>query len=181
MATTDLTGELVRLRAPQMEDAQRMTELLQDASVTQHLDHWALPPYTIDKALGWITTDSPAAIEWAIECRSDGAYIGNTGLNRIDELNRRCSWGIWIGPPERWGHGYGTEACRLAVRYAFSELRLEKVTLEVYAGNERARRAYLRAGFVSEGVRRRHHWNGSELVDVEEMAVFADSPLYAGS
>ena len=88
-------------------------------------------------------------------------------------------WGIWIGPPQRWSHGFGTEACRLAVGYAFNQLAMEKVSLDVYQGNDRARRSYEKAGFASEGLLRRHLWLDGHFVDVEVMAVFRDHPLYA--
>jgi RimJ/RimL family protein N-acetyltransferase len=110
---------------------------------------------------------------------ADGAYIGGTGLHDIDHHNRHCAWGIWIGPPQRWGRGYGTEACMLSVEYAFRHLAMEKVSLHVYEGNDRARRSYEKAGFVSEGTLRRHFWRDGELIDVEMMAAFRDNPLYA--
>ena len=175
----DMIGRLVRLRATRLLDAPRMTELLGDPRVVEHLDHWSRPPYTEATARAWLTTDTPSAIHWAIECRDDSGFIGNTGLHDIDHQNRHCSWGIWIGPPERWGRGYGTEACMLAVEYAFRQLAMEKVMLQVYAGNQRARRVYHKAGFTSEGVLSRHHWSDGQLIDVELMAVFADDPRYA--
>jgi len=175
----DITGSLVRLRALRADDAPRMAELLADPRVVEHLDHWSRPPYSEARAAQWVTAALPDTIHWAIECREDGAYIGNTGLVTIDHHNRHCAWGIWIAPPERWGRGYGTEACMLAVEYAFSELAMEKVTLELYAGNARGRGAYAKAGFTTEGMLRRQHWSGGGLVDVEIMAVFRDNPLYA--
>jgi RimJ/RimL family protein N-acetyltransferase len=176
----DITGRLVRLRAVRVQDATRMAELLADPLVVEHLDQWSRPPYTEDMAMAWLTTDTLATVRWAIETCDDGAYIGNTGLHGIDHLNRHCSFGIWIGPPALWGRGYGTEACMLAVEYAFTQLAMEKVLLEVYAGNQRGRRAYEKAGFTTEGMLRRHHWNGGRLVDVAVMAVFADDQLYTG-
>ena len=67
----------------------------------------------------------------------------------------------------------------LAVEYAFRHLAMEKVCLYVYAGNDRARHVYEKAGFVSEGTQRRHFWRDGELIDVELMAVFSDNALYA--
>ncbi len=61
----------------------------------------------------------PDELHWAIECIDDGAFLGTTGFHGIDHRNRHCGWGIWTGPPDRWGHGYGTEACMLSVEYAF--------------------------------------------------------------
>jgi RimJ/RimL family protein N-acetyltransferase len=100
-------------------------------------------------------------------------------LHQINHRNRNCEWGIWIGPPERWNQGFGTEACRLAVGYAFDHMAMEKVSLDIYEGNDRARRAYQKAGFATEGILRRHYWLGGRLVDVEIMSVFRDHPLYA--
>jgi RimJ/RimL family protein N-acetyltransferase len=176
----DITGKLVRLRALRAEDAAPMAHLLADPRVVANLEHWAQPPYTVEQASAWLAAELPGTVRWAIESLEDGAYIGNTGLDSIDHHNRHCSWGIWIGPPERWGRGCGTEACILAVEYAFRHLAMEKVCLYVYAGNDRARRVYARAGFGSEGTCRRHFWRDGELIDVEMMAVFSDNPLYAG-
>jgi RimJ/RimL family protein N-acetyltransferase len=53
------------------------------------------------------------------------------------------------------------------------------VSLDVYEGNERGRRAYEKAGFVREGLLRRHMWLDGRLRDVEIMSVFRDHPLYA--
>jgi len=59
--------------------------------------------------------------------------------------------GIGIGDRDDWSKGYGTDAMKLAVRYAFLELNLHRVTLGVFEHNPRARRAYEKAGFVLEG------------------------------
>jgi RimJ/RimL family protein N-acetyltransferase len=175
----DVTGRLVRLRARRAEDAPAVAELLADRRVVANLAQWSHGPYSVEQARTWLTTETPDAVLWAIECIADGVLLGTTGFHAIDHRNRHCGWGIWIGPPERWGHGYGTEACMLSVEYAFRYLAMEKVCLDVYAGNDRARRAYEKAGFVSEGINRRHYWRDGELIDVEMMAVFRDHPLYA--
>ncbi len=174
----DVTGRLVRLRATRVDDAPAIAELLADPRVVANLAQWSHGPYTVDKAREWVTTTTPDQLHWAIECIADGAFIGATGFHGIDHRNRNCGWGIWIAPPDRWGKGYGTEACTLSVEYAFQFLAMEKVWLDVYAGNEGAKRAYEKAGFVSEGIRRRHYWRDGELIDVEIMAVFRDHPLY---
>lgn len=175
----DITGRLVRLRARRLEDAPAIAECLADPRVVANLAQWSHGPYSLEQARDWTMTTAPGEVQWSIECNADGAFIGATGLHAIDHRNRHCSWGIWIGPPERWGHGYGTEACMLAVEYAFRYLAMEKVWLYVYAGNDRGRRAYVKSGFTSEGIRRRHYWRDGELIDVEMMAVFRDNPLYA--
>jgi RimJ/RimL family protein N-acetyltransferase len=175
----DVTGQLVRLRPLRPEDAPAIAAALADPRVVANLAQWAHGPYSVEQARTWTATTSPNEVHWAIDCLADDAFIGTTGLHAIDHRNRHCGWGIWIGPPERWGHGFGTETCMLAVEYAFRYLAMEKVWLYVYAGNDRARRSYEKAGFTTEGIRRRHYWRDGQLIDVEMMAVFSDNPLYA--
>jgi RimJ/RimL family protein N-acetyltransferase len=67
----------------------------------------------------------------------------------------------------------GTEATRLIVGYGFEMLRLHRISLEVYAFNPRARRAYEKVGFVAEGVLRDALlWDG-ERVDATVMSILA--------
>jgi RimJ/RimL family protein N-acetyltransferase len=177
----EISGELVKLRAFREADAEPMAEALRDPAVTQWLDSWAWGPYSLYDAQEFIRQRGPDTTTWAIECVEDGALIGSTGLHALDFRNRHCQWGIWIGPPTRWGKGYGTEACRLSVRYAFQALGMEKVYLYVYEGNERGRRTYEKAGFQVEGTLPRHHWHLGRLITAYLMAAYRDHPLYSPS
>jgi RimJ/RimL family protein N-acetyltransferase len=53
------------------------------------------------------------------------------------------------------GKGYGTEAVKLLLKFAFNDLNLNKVYLKVFQNNERAIKCYLKAGFVKEGLLRK--------------------------
>src|SRR5438477_214806 len=67
--------------------------------------------------------------------------IGVAGLHSINQKDRHAAFGISIGEKEEWGKGYGTEATRLIVGYAFETLNLNRVWLHVHAHNERGIRA----------------------------------------
>jgi RimJ/RimL family protein N-acetyltransferase len=62
--------------------------------------------------------------------------------------------GIGIGDRELWGKGYGTEAMKLMLRFAFQELNLRRVSLNTFEYNPRAVHSYEKAGFVHEGCER---------------------------
>ena len=177
----DLIGERVRLRGLRPEDAAPMARLLADPEVSRGLGGWARRPYSEATAAAFITAETSSADSfiWAIEALEDDELVGTTGLHDLEHVNRNCGWGIWIGPSQRWGRGYGTEACTLCVGYAFWELGMAKVWLSVYEGNDRARRCYEKAGFRVEGVRRRQLWREGRWHDETLMAVFADDPRYA--
>jgi len=87
---------------------------------------------------------------FAIEA-SDGTYIGNIGLHDIQSENRRALLGIIIGERAYWGQGYGTDAIRAMLGWAFGYLNLNRISLTVYEYNERAIRCYEKSGFRHEG------------------------------
>jgi RimJ/RimL family protein N-acetyltransferase len=59
--------------------------------------------------------------------------------------------GLGIGDTEYWSKGYGTDSMHVLLRFAFTELNLQRVTLSVFEYNPRAIRSYEKAGFRHEG------------------------------
>jgi RimJ/RimL family protein N-acetyltransferase len=72
--------------------------------------------------------------------------IGSCQLHSIHDGSAELQ--IRIGEPAAQGRGLGSEAVRLLLHHAFSELRLRQVTLHVLASNERALAVYRRTGFA---------------------------------
>ena len=91
--------------------------------------------------------------------------IGTAGLGHINRAHRTAEFGIGIAEADYRGKGYGTEATRLVLDYAFTILGLHNVVLTVYAFNDRAIRTYRRAGFREIGRRRESHRIGSRAYD----------------
>ena len=83
----------------------------------------------------------------------DGRAVGTIGLRNIDYRFGEGTLGIIVNAADVGG-GYGTDAVRTIVRFAFERLGLRKVYLDVAEGNERARRCYDRVGFVRIGQHR---------------------------
>jgi RimJ/RimL family protein N-acetyltransferase len=76
--------------------------------------------------------------------------------------------------PESIGRGYGTEATRLILDHAFDVVGLNRVELEVYDFNPRARHVYEKVGFIHEGTKRKAlYWDG-RWVDTHLMAMLAE-------
>ena len=91
----------------------------------------------------------------------------------VDHWSHRDAWlGIGIGERADWGQGYGSEAMRLVLRYAFDELNLHRVSLTVFAYNERALRTYRRLGFVEEGRQRERLLRFGRRWDMVFMGIF---------
>lgn len=167
-----LTGDLVVLRPLDEGDYDALRAAVDDPDVVRLTGSHGVVDE--QKAREWMRTrkDQPDRLDLAIVDRSTGECVGEAVLNEWDPDNQSCNFRILIGPSGQ-GRGLGTEATRLTVGYGIEELGLHRISLEVFAFNPRARRAYEKAGFVAEGVLRDAlHWDG-EWVDSIVMSVLA--------
>lgn len=83
-----------------------------------------------------------------------GRIIGESVINEIDWDTRCANFRIGIFRPEDRGQGIGSWMVRTTRDYAFESLGLHRLELDVFSFNPRAERAYEKAGFRREGVRR---------------------------
>nr|WP_221472831.1 GNAT family protein [Amycolatopsis umgeniensis] len=114
--------------------------------------------------------------DYAVLRKEDRVYLGDVVLSDIDEDNRSGAFRIALTGPDVFGKGYGTEATKLLLDYAFDVVGLNRVSLEVFDFNPRARRVYEKAGFVREGLQREALWWEGEWHDVVTMAVLKSDP-----
>lgn len=154
-----LTGKLVELR-PFDEDAiDAMLEILAEPDVlkrTGTVDSTDQAqrgnPLSEEKTREWYATRHEQAdrIDLAIYSFALQRYIGEVVLNDYDANKRSLNFRIAIGTQGQ-GAGHGTEATKLMVDYAFENLNIDRIELEVFEFNERARHVYTSVGFVETG------------------------------
>lgn len=95
----------------------------------------------------------------AIERKSDGAFVGHTGITRIDfELpgNPEVEIG-WIVAKEYWGQGYAPEAARACLAFGFETLSLPEIVAFTYRGNLPSQRVMQKLGMVRDPARDFEH------------------------
>lgn len=85
-------------------------------------------------------------------------HIGVCGL-QLDRLNKHAEFGIILGDKVQWGKGYAGECIKVLGDYLFKKLKFERMFLRKDFGNKKAERAYEKAGFVEEGIMRKHSYN----------------------
>ena len=93
----------------------------------------------------------PDALAMAVHEGATDRLIGSCAFSQLDGENGSALYHITIGESDAWGQGFGTEATQLMLDLAFGTLALHRIALYVFEFNERAIRAYRRAGFVIEG------------------------------
>lgn len=133
-------------------------------------------PTTLDAEAKWYEAASAAQDEahFTVYALPDLRPVGTASLEAVDHRNRTAVFGVLIGEPGDRNRGYGTEATRLILRYAFGVLGLSNVMLTVFEFNRAAVRAYEKAGFREFGRRRRCQMADGRLRDVIYMEALAD-------
>ncbi len=166
----NLVGEQVALGPLRRDLLPLYLKWINDFEVTRTLD-LSPRPWTWEAEQEWFDRASrdDHDVHFTIYERDSLRPIGSTGLRHIDPVHGTAEFGIMIGERDCWGRGYGTEATRLVLGYAFHTLGLHNIMLRVFSGNERAIRAYLRAGFRIIGRRREARRQGAARQDVVYM------------
>lgn len=101
--------------------------------------------------------------------RASGAFVGGSGLHRIDWSVPRFEIGYWVRAG-RQGRGYAREAARALAAAAFERLGAARVEIRADPENARSRRVAEAAGFELEGILRR---------DKRQRGVLRDTAVYA--
>jgi RimJ/RimL family protein N-acetyltransferase len=149
-------GELVRLVAGDPQTiAETFSRWQRDSEYWRLLASEAAFPYSVQAIKKWVekdfAQDPPPFSMFLIRTLEDDRLIGEIGLDSVRNGHGDAFVGIGIGERDYWGKGYGTDAMRVILRYAFTELNLERVSLDVFEYNPRAVRSYEKAGFKHEG------------------------------
>jgi diamine N-acetyltransferase len=169
-------GERVRLRAIEREDIPNFVRWFNDPEVRQKL--LMIAPMSTAQEERWFESlrDRENDFIFAVEIQAGEAWvhIGNVGLHKIDWRSRTAVFGIVLGEKKYWGQGYGTEATRTMLRFAFRTLNLHRVELEVFEYNPRAIRCYEKAGFQRDGTRRQSHFYDGRYWDEHLMSILQD-------
>jgi RimJ/RimL family protein N-acetyltransferase len=167
-------GRLVRLTAPNSEDAEIVARWSRDTEYHRLGDNDPAYPQSTRQAKEWLEHDSDSSFNFIIRTLNDDRLIGGVGL-WLESWTHKEAWvGIGIGERECWDNGYGTDAMRLILRYAFMELNLQRVSLGVFAHNPRAIRSYEKAGFQREGLIRGDSRRDGQRWDSVFMGILCD-------
>ena len=179
-----LEGRKVRLRPLTDDDVPVLRRWLNDPDVRHWLHLSEDPPELMTLEAHrerWEhIRDDPAHIAWCIETE-EAQPIGHLGLLEIHSLHRRAELALSIGEKEYWSRGYGTDAVRAALRYAFQELGLRRVYLITDEDNLRAIRCYEKCGFRREGLLRAHRLRYGRPLNMVIMGVLREEWLALGA
>jgi RimJ/RimL family protein N-acetyltransferase len=177
-----LRGELVRLTAENPEVmASNFFHWYQDTGWVRFLD---TDPSRLTSEKKWkelldkdLDKESKDEIFFAIRTPESDKLIGFIGLFELFKHHGDTLVAIALGERDYWGKGYGTDAMRIMLRYAFYELNLRRVGLIVFEYNPRAIRSYEKVGFIPEGSVRRVMQRDGKRWDFKYMGILREEWL----
>ena len=144
------TARLV-LRAFRDADRAPFAAMNADPAVMEHF------PSTLDRAASEALVDRigdrwrrDGHGLWAVERREDGAFLGFTGVARLEYLPvPEIGWRF---AQFAWGQGYATEAAKAALSFAFETLGLTEIVSVTTVRNRRSMAVMERLGMHRDPV-----------------------------
>ena len=109
-----------------------------------------------------------------VALKENDAPIGEAGLLRMFRPWRTTDLSIIIGEKGARGKGYGGEAIKLLLDFAFGYLNFHRVAIGVVGFNADALRFYEKVGFRREGVQRDGYYYDHDYHDFVMMSILED-------
>ena len=160
-----IKGSFVYLRPIKDEDMESIYKSCQDEEFlymtgTRHT-------FTLDQVMNsykQFRKDS-TRYDFAICLLENNEIIGDLSILDFDQDHKKAGFRISLHSRNTLNKGYGTEATQLAQRFAFEELKLNRLELEVFSHNIRGIKAYEKAGFKKEGTLRQSLYMNNKFSD----------------
>ena len=142
------------LRLFKKNDAETVKELCNNINIyktTLYIPY----PYTINDALVWMENhkknfDEDRSYEFAITDKESGDLLGAIALSNNQKF-KNGEIAYWVGE-KYWGKGYGTEAAKALIDFAFVEKKLHKVFARYFKSNQASGKIMEKIGMEQEGL-----------------------------
>lgn len=123
-------------------------EMVNDIEVQKYISH-NRNTYELDDEFEWIKSKlNDNSIIFSMIEKETNEFIGNIEILEIKD--NVGEMGIAITPKKQDKH-YGQEAIKRFIEYAFNDLELDSLELNVYNFNPRGIRCYEKVGFIKDG------------------------------
>jgi ribosomal-protein-serine acetyltransferase len=120
---------------------------------------WAHPDYSTEDTQAFVLKCGPGwekgeQYSFAIIDLHDGQFLGSVGLSAVNRAHGFANLGYWVRTGKT-RHGVATSATRMAARFSFETLALNRVELLVPTANVASQRVAEKAGAKREGLLRK--------------------------
>lgn len=140
----------ITLRRFDSKDIANKVKWINDSQNNTYL-HYDLP-LEIEKTKIWFEKNKDRTDRFDAVIESDSIPVGLIGLLGIDLKNLKAEYYICIGEQSAKGKGIAKEASKKLLKYAFEDLKLNKVYLYTEKENILAQKLFEKLGFSKEGL-----------------------------
>lgn len=162
-----IQGCQIVLRAISLKDAKMLKELINDPDTEKMLGGSSFP-VSLESQEKWILAqDGRTDVLRCIiaEKENEDVGLGTVILSDIDYRNGTAQAHIKMDKNAR-KQGYGTDALKTILEYAFNEMRLNCVYANVLAYNEPSQKLFEKLGFQRDGILRSRVFKAGKHVDM---------------
>jgi len=160
MDEIELTDGIVAIRKYHEGDAELLYRAVRESisEISPWLP-WCHEGYSIEESRDFVATRNirSQGDEWysfAVLDQSCGRFLGGVSINFINRVHQFANLGYWVRTSAA-GRGVATRATKLAARFGFQELGLNRIEIVAAVNNIASQRVAERAGAVREGILRK--------------------------
>ncbi len=164
---------MINLRKLENKDADGIMEWMQDSEINRFF-RFDNEKVSLDKIHQFIETSIISFLQkkcfhFAIADEMD-EYLGTVSLKNVDMNNLNAEYAISLRKKAQ-GKGVAEQATSKVLNFAFVELGLQKVFLNVYSHNIRAIKFYEKMGFKCEGLAIKQVRKADEFLNLSWYAI----------
>jgi len=167
-----IIGDKIILRAVEEADNKMLLALINDPDTEMMIGGSSWPVSEVEQ-LRWFQKQEQRKdiLRCIIAHKENGQAIGTLILTDIDSKNGTAQIHIKMSKDGGRGKGYGTDAVKAIVQYAFDELRLNCIYAQILSYNIASARLFEKCGFQRDGVLRARVYKRGSFVDVFEYSI----------
>jgi len=141
--------ERLALRKMVQDDFEDLREMLQDPDVMYAWGH----TFSVEQAQGWLDRqieryEKSGVGLWAAVEKETSEMVGQVGLILGDIESKQVLELAYMLKKAYWHKGFAIESSRACLRYAFEEMRIDKVYATVRPENEASMKVVEKLGFM---------------------------------
>lgn len=163
----NIYGEKVMLRAIEAKDCDMLLKLINDPDTEKMLGGGSFP-VSEQHQKEWIEkqASNQETLRCIVEVIDEKKSVGTVILSGIDYKNGNAEIHIKLTADEGRGKGYGSDAIKTIVQYAFEELRLHCIYATVLEYNAVSAKMFEKCGFEKEGILKERVYKNGTYIDM---------------
>ncbi len=161
----NIIGDSIKLRAIEINDLEIMQKWANDPSIQYMLGGWHFPTNRNDQEKWYQKLSCSSMHQRFIVVDDSNNKIGMANLLNINFKDGNAELGLLLDQDYQ-GKGFGKEIVKTLMKYAFEELRLNRLETSIIATNKPSLSLFVKkCNWKQEGILRKWYFRKNEFID----------------